>query len=104
MQTVDVNVVTKNYSAALDAASQMPPDHGLPLVAHCRHLADRACAHANLGQQEQALALLLTIEGMSPDWIRHQTLARAVVQDLLTAERRRSTPLRQLAKRIGVNR
>jgi transcriptional regulator with XRE-family HTH domain len=104
MQTVDVNVVTKNYSAALDAASQMPPDHGLPLVAHCRHLTDRACAHANLGQQEQALALLLTIEGMSPDWIRHQTLARAVVQDLLTAERRRSTPLRQLAKRIGVNR
>jgi hypothetical protein len=41
---------------------------------------------------------------MSPDWIRHQTLARAVIHDLLAAERRRSTPLRQLAKRIGVNR
>jgi hypothetical protein len=77
---------------------------GLPLASRCRHLADRACAHANLGQQEQALALLLTAEGMSPDWIRHQTLARAVIRDLLTAERRRSTPLRQLAKRIGVNR
>jgi hypothetical protein len=41
---------------------------------------------------------------MSPDWIRHQSLARAVVQDLLAAERRRFTPLRELAKRIGANR
>jgi transcriptional regulator with XRE-family HTH domain len=103
MQTVDVNVVTKNYSAALHAAAQMPPDHGLPLVAHCRHLTDRACAHANLGQAEEAIALLLTVERMSPDWIRYQSFPRAVVQDLLTAERRRSVPLRELAKRIGAN-
>ncbi len=104
MQTVAVGVVTENYPAALDAASRMPANPGLPLVARCFHLTDRACAHANLGQKEEALALLLTAEGMSPDWIRHDTLARAVVQDLLTAERRRSTPLRELAKRIGVNR
>jgi len=104
MQTVDVRVVTEDYPAALDAASRMPANPGLPLAARCRHLTDRACAHANLGQEEQALALLLTAEGISPDWIRHQTLARAVTRDLLAAERRRSTPLRQLAKRIGVNR
>jgi hypothetical protein len=82
----------------------MPANPGLPLAARCRHLTDRACAHANLGQQDQALALLLTAEGMAPDWIRHQTLVRSVVADLLTAERRKSTPLRQLAKRIGVHR
>lgn len=104
MQTVDVSVVTEDYPAALDAASRMPANPGLPLAARCRHLTDRACAHANLGQEEPALALLLTAEGMSPDWIRHQTLPRAVIRDLLTAERRRSTPLRQLAKRIGVSR
>ena len=104
MQTVDVNVVTEDYPAALSAASRMPTNPGLPLAARCRHLTDRACAHANLDEEEQALALLLTAEGMSPDWIRHQTLARAVTRDLLTAERTRSTPLRQLAKRIGVNR
>ena len=104
MQTVDVSVVTEDYPAALDAAARMPANPGLPLAARCRHLTDRACAHASLGQEEQALALLLTAEGMSPDWIRHQSLARAVARDLLTAERTRSTPLRQLAKRIGVNR
>lgn len=104
MQTVDVSVVTEDYPAALDAAARMPANPGLPLAARCRHLTDRACAHASLGQEEQAVALLLTAEGMSPDWIRHQSLARAVTRDLLTAERTRSTPLRQLAKRIGVNR
>ncbi len=104
MQTVDVSVVTEDYPAALDAATRMPSNPGLPVVAHCRHLTDRACAHANLGQEEQALALLLTAEGLSPDWIRHQTLVRSVIHDLLTAERRRSTPLRQLAQRIGVTR
>lgn len=104
MQTVDVSVVTEDYPAALHAASRMPSNPGLPLAARCRHLTDRACAHVNLGQEERALALLLAAEGMSPDWIRHQTLARSVTRDLLTAERTRSTPLRQLAKRIGVNR
>jgi hypothetical protein len=81
----------------------MPSNPGLPLASRCRHLADRAYAHAGLGQQDQALALLLTAEGMSSDWIRHQTLVRGVIRDLLAAERRRSTPLRQLAQRIGVN-
>jgi transcriptional regulator with XRE-family HTH domain len=104
MQTVDVSIVTEDYPAALDAASRMPSNPGLPLAARCRHLTDRACAHANLGQEGQALALLLTAEGMGPDWIRHQSLARAVTRDLLIAERRRSTPLRELALRIGVNR
>jgi hypothetical protein len=54
MQTVDVGVVTENYPAALDAAARMPTNPGLPLAARCRHLTDRACVHANLGQEEQA--------------------------------------------------
>jgi transcriptional regulator with XRE-family HTH domain len=104
MQAADVGVVTEDYPAVIEVAHQMPANPGLPLASRCRHLTDRACAHANLGQEDEALALLLTAEGMSSDWIRHQTLVRAVTRDLLVAERRRSTPLRQLAQRIGVNR
>lgn len=104
MQTVDVAVVTENYPAALGAVAQMPANPGLPLAARCRHLADRAFAHTKLGDQHKALNLLLTAEGMSPEWIRHQTLVRSVTRDLLTAERSRSTPLREFATRIGVNR
>jgi len=103
MQTVDVHVVTEDYPAALDAAKAMPTNPGLPVAARCRHLTDRACAYANLGNHEQALGLLLTAERLSPDWIGHQPLARSIVGDLLAAQRRRSTPLRQLAQRIGAH-
>ena len=47
MQPADVGVVTEDYTAALDAASQMPANPGLPLAACCRHVADRACAYVN---------------------------------------------------------
>ncbi len=80
MQTVDVSVVTEDYPATIDAAARMPPNPGLPLAARCWHLTDRACAHANLAQDDKALTLLLT------------------------AERSRSTPLRELAQRIGASR
>lgn len=104
MQTVDVGVVTEDYPAALEAARQMPPNPGLPVAARCRHLADRAYAHSKLGHNAEALNLLLTAEGVSPDWIRHQTLVRSITRDLLEAERARSTPLRELAHRIGLYR
>ncbi len=104
MQAVDVCVVTEDYPAAVEAARRMPPNPGLPLAARCRHLADLACAHTHLGHHEQARTLLLTAERMAPDWIRHQSVVRSVIRDLLDAERSRSTPLRELAKRVGVNR
>jgi len=104
MQTVDVGVVTEDYPAALTDARRMPPNPGLPLAACCRHLADRAYAHSKLGEESKALTLLLTAEGMSPDWIRHQSLVRSITRDLLATERARSTSLRDLAQRIGVNR
>ncbi len=63
MQPADVGVVTEGYTAALNAASRMPANPGLPLAACCRHVADRACAHVNLDQDEQALALLQTPDG-----------------------------------------
>jgi hypothetical protein len=66
--------------------------------------ADRAYAHSKLGRQDKALTLLLTAERMSPDWIRHQTQVRSITRDLLAAEKARSTPLRDLAQRIGVRR
>ena len=104
MQAVDVGVVIEDYPTALVDARRMPPNPGLPLAARCRHLADRAYAHLKLEEADTALTLLLMAEGMSPDWIRHQSLVRSITRDLLAVERARSTPLRGLAQRIGVNR
>ncbi|GAA1239880.1 helix-turn-helix domain-containing protein [Prauserella halophila] len=102
MQTVDVGVVTEDYTAALDAAREMPRNGAaLPLASRCRHLADQAMAHARLGHRQKALDSLLAAETMGPDWIRHQTLPRRIVGDLL--ERDRQSRLRGLAQRLGVS-
>ncbi|EIF00145.1 helix-turn-helix domain-containing protein [Saccharomonospora glauca] len=100
MQTVDVCVVTEDYAGALDAAKRMPRGTALPLASRCRHLADQAFAHARLGHAQRAVDALLIAESMGPDWIRHQTLPRRIVGELL--ERDRQSRLRSLARRLSV--
>ncbi|GAA3368796.1 helix-turn-helix domain-containing protein [Streptomyces sannanensis] len=64
---------------------------------------DVAQARYQTGDGEGALEMLLEVEGDQPEWIRYQTLAAATVREMLEAERRRSTPLRALAGRLGVD-
>ncbi len=59
-QSVDVEVVTENYGAALTAGRRMPPDAALPVAARARHLSDLALAHTRLGRDGAALDVLLT--------------------------------------------
>nr|BFE99159.1 hypothetical protein GCM10020241_08350 [Streptoalloteichus tenebrarius] len=104
MQTVDVHVVTENYTKALDAAKMMPRETGLPLASSARHLADRAYAHARLGHDQEALDIPLVMERAAPDWVQYQTLPRLVVAELVENHRRRVTSkLLGLAARLGVN-
>lgn len=101
MQSVDVRVVTEDYTAAMDAAKAMPNSgQALPLASRCRHLTDRSLALARLGRPDEALAGLLTAESMGKDWIKHQTLPRRIVGELL--ERDRQSRLRGLARRLNV--
>jgi transcriptional regulator with XRE-family HTH domain len=103
MQTVDVQVVTEAYSAALKTARGMPRDTPLPLAARARHLADRALAQARLNMDSAALDTLCAMHNLAPVWAKYQTQPRMVVQELLARERRVRTPrLRELATRLGV--
>jgi transcriptional regulator with XRE-family HTH domain len=103
MQTVDVHVVTEQYSGALQTARKMPRDTPLPLAAKARHLSDRALAHVRLGHDGAALDLLLSMEQMAPVWAKFQTQPRMTVQELRGRERRNRNPkLRELAARLGV--
>jgi transcriptional regulator with XRE-family HTH domain len=103
MQTVDVQVVTEAYSAALKTARGMPRDTPLPLAACARHLADRALAQARLNMDSAALDTLCAMHNLAPVWAKYQTQPRMVVQELLARERRVRTPrLRELATRLGV--
>jgi hypothetical protein len=100
MLTVDCDVVLERYPEALAAAKKLPRDAALPLASRARHLADVAFAHTRLGHDQRAIDTLLTMEQMAPDWIRYQTLPRQVAAELLRRER--STPLRSMARRLGV--
>jgi hypothetical protein len=104
MQSTDCSIVAEDYAAAAKTARQMPRDSALPLVSRSRHLADVAHAQLRLGRTQAAESTLLTIERTAPEWTVHHQLPRMLVGELLIAERRRSTPLRELAKRIGVKR
>lgn len=100
MQTVDIHVVTENYTAALTAASRLPRDTRLPIVSRARNLYDQAFAHARLGHGQRALDAVLAAEHLAPDLMRYHPLPRAIVAELL--ERERNPRLRGLSRRLGV--
>lgn len=63
---------------------------------------DVAQAQYRTGDSDGALTTLLEVEVDQPEWIRLQALAAATVREMLETERRRNTPLRSLAARLGV--
>ncbi len=64
---------------------------------------DVAQAQQQTGDYQGALATLLEVEQDQPEWMRLQPSALATVRELLEAERRRSSGLRGLASRLGVD-
>lgn len=102
MLAVDVHVVRDEFAAALTAAKELPRDAALPLASRARHMSDLALAQLRLGRDEKSLNVLLAMEGMAPEWIKYQSLPRQITRDLLAREQRKSTRLREFARRIGV--
>ncbi len=101
MQTVDIEVVTENYPAALTIGKRMPRDTSLPLAARARHLSDIALAHTRLGHDGAALDTLLAMENLAPTWTRYQAQPRQIIREL--REQSANLPrLTELARRLGV--
>ncbi|KIF79373.1 XRE family transcriptional regulator [Streptomyces sp. 150FB] len=73
-----------------------------PVHAAAHHM-DVAHAQYQTGDCDGALMTLLDVEQKQPEWIRFQTLAAVTVREMLEAERRRNSPLRALAGRLGVD-
>jgi transcriptional regulator with XRE-family HTH domain len=102
MLTVDCAVVQEQYPQALAAASKLPRDADLTLASRARHLADIAYSQMQTGKDDAAVATLLTMESMAPDWVKYQTLPRQTTAELVERQRRISPRLRGLAQRLGV--
>lgn len=69
-----------------------------------RHRLDVARAHAKLGSHQDAMDELSTIKASSPEWLRHQALARYVMTDILERRKRTLTQdMREMATHLGVS-
>jgi transcriptional regulator with XRE-family HTH domain len=106
VRTQKVNIALAGEEVRPDAALQFAEDVRVADISRPVHLAshrvDVAQAQYQTGDWDGALTTLLEVEEDQPEWIRFQALAAATVREMLESERRRSSPLRSLAARLGV--
>ena len=106
VRTQKVNVALAGSENRPDKALEFSGDVVLDDISRPVHSAayrvDVAQAQYQTGDSDGALTTLLEVEADQPEWIRLQALATATVREMLETERRRNSPLRSLAARLGV--
>ncbi|MFF9589209.1 helix-turn-helix domain-containing protein [Streptomyces sp. NPDC014646] len=86
---------------ALDLAKGMRLSADTPPSWRTWLLLDVARAHTDVGNAEKAVKALESLRRVAPSWMRHHTLAVAIVQDLL-AHPRPPAGLRKIADCLGI--
>jgi transcriptional regulator with XRE-family HTH domain len=89
---------------ALRAARAVPDLASLPPTWRARFHIDRALAYADLNRDDGALPALLAAERTAPEWMRYHSTSRRLVADLRSRERRRTSPVSELADRLDLDR
>lgn len=88
---------------ALSAARTVPELGSLPPTWYARFHVDRAIAFVDLEDDEGAVRALLEAEVAAPEWMRYHATSRRVVTELRSRERRRTSPLTELADRLSLD-
>ncbi|MCX4587795.1 helix-turn-helix domain-containing protein [Streptomyces sp. NBC_01481] len=99
---VNFLVEMEESAGALRTARTVPDLHALPPTWRARFHVDCAIASADLNQDEAALRSLLAAERTAPEWMRYHSTSRRLVSELRGRERRRTSPLTDLADRLGI--
>ncbi|MGH8903348.1 MAG: helix-turn-helix domain-containing protein [Egibacteraceae bacterium] len=105
MQAVGLAVEGGDSGQALHLAQQVPKAASVPLTTRTRHLLDVAHAQCLENKNADALTSLREVQGLAPEWMRYQVLAREIARALLTkqgATRSRLPALQELATYLGV--
>ncbi|MCX5410625.1 helix-turn-helix domain-containing protein [Streptomyces sp. NBC_00059] len=100
---VNFLVEMEECAEALRAARAVPDLASLPPTWRARFHVDRALAYAGLNKDDGALQALLTAERTAPEWMRYHSTSRRLVADLRGRERRRSSPVTELANRLNLD-
>jgi len=101
MQRCYTSAVLGEPGQALEAAKRVRRADLLPISWGAHHL-DVAQALVDARRYRQATGALLTACEVSPQWFRHQGIARGLVRELVEHERRLSGPLKRLQAVTGV--
>jgi hypothetical protein len=97
MRQTEMAVVTGDPVTALRIAQRVatPPR---PVNTHHRFRLDMASALLELRRRQEALAVLLELRNVAPNWLRHQRYAKSITSSLLrSAKRTIPQELRDLA-------
>ncbi|MFJ8741198.1 helix-turn-helix domain-containing protein [Embleya sp. NPDC127516] len=100
--TVNAFVEMDRPEKALAEARRITDLNSLPPTWQARYYVDRALAHIDLANDDRATRAILKAEHTAPEWMRYHATSRRVVTDLVSRERRRSTPLLALADRLRI--
>ncbi|MGP8299672.1 helix-turn-helix domain-containing protein [Streptomyces inhibens] len=100
---VNFLVEMEESAEALRTARTVPELYALPPTWRARFHVDRALALADLRKDDGALHALLSAERTAPEWMRYHSTSRRLVADLRGRERRRTSPLIELADRLDLD-
>lgn len=101
MQETYAFTVLGHPQRALRAARAVRRDD-LLAISWGRHQLDVARAHGDSQRDDAALAALQVAHDVSPEWFRHQGVARCLVAELVDRRRRLPPALRALARAVGL--
>lgn len=100
---VNFLVEMEECAEALRVSRVVPDLSSLPPTWRARFHVDQALAYAGLNKDDGALQALLTAERTAPEWMRYHATSRRLVADLRGRERRRSSPVMELADRLNLD-
>jgi hypothetical protein len=101
MQACYTSVTLGRAGEALKAAEGVRRENLLD-ISWGAHNLDVAQAQVLARRGGEATEALLRANAVSPEWFRHQGLARGLVAELVEHERRLSPPLKRLAASVGL--
>ncbi|MGP4002587.1 helix-turn-helix domain-containing protein [Streptomyces sp. 8N706] len=100
--TVNAYVDMGEPAKAIDHAERLPDMSSLPPTWLARHHVDRALAYADMSRDDRAVRALLAADRAAPEWMRYHATSRHLVTELRGRERRRHSPVRDLAMRLHI--
>ncbi|UGY95150.1 helix-turn-helix domain-containing protein [Streptomyces gobiensis] len=100
---VNFLVEMEQSAKALTAARTVPELASLPPTWRARFHVDRALAYADLGKDDSTVRALLAAEQDAPEWMRYHGTTRRIVAELRGRERRRTSPVTELADRLHLD-